>query len=246
MRSYNICLSLSAILGFPGGAGGKELACQCRRQKRRGFDSWVGTIPWRRAWQPTPVFLPGNPMDRGACGLWFIVSQSVRHNWSNLACTYLTLPCFTPSKSIYIVPRGTIFPFLCPNNIFFCPYNIYICKIFFVHSSVSGHLGSFRVLAIVMILHWTWEISLRSDLNSLNIYPDMRLLSHMVLLFLIFWGASVLFSIMVVPVCILTHSGQGSCFLTKRVVLLYLFDNSHPNRCEVISHSGFNLHFLDD
>ena len=25
---------------------------------RRGFDPWVGKIPWRRAWQPTPVFLP--------------------------------------------------------------------------------------------------------------------------------------------------------------------------------------------
>ena len=24
-----------------------------------GFDSWVGKIPWRREWQPTPVFLPG-------------------------------------------------------------------------------------------------------------------------------------------------------------------------------------------
>ena len=30
------------------------------------FDPWVGNIPWRRAWQPTPVFLPGNPVDRGA------------------------------------------------------------------------------------------------------------------------------------------------------------------------------------
>ena len=26
---------------------------------RRGFDPWVGNIPWRRKWQPTPVFLPG-------------------------------------------------------------------------------------------------------------------------------------------------------------------------------------------
>ena len=33
---------------------------------RPGFNSWVGRIPWRRAWQPTPVFLPGNPKDRGA------------------------------------------------------------------------------------------------------------------------------------------------------------------------------------
>ena len=45
--------------GFPGGASSKEPACPCRRHKRRGFDPWVRKIPWRRAWQPTPVFLPG-------------------------------------------------------------------------------------------------------------------------------------------------------------------------------------------
>ena len=33
--------------------------CPCRRHKRCGFDPWVGKIPWRRKWQPTPVFLPG-------------------------------------------------------------------------------------------------------------------------------------------------------------------------------------------
>ena len=45
--------------GFPGGTRGKEPVCQCRRRKRHAFDTWVGKIPWRRAWQPTPVFLPG-------------------------------------------------------------------------------------------------------------------------------------------------------------------------------------------
>ena len=45
--------------GFPGGASDKELACQCKRHQRCGFDPWVGKIPWRRAWKPTPVFLPG-------------------------------------------------------------------------------------------------------------------------------------------------------------------------------------------
>ena len=44
---------------FPGGASGKEPACQCRRCKRQGFDPWVRKFPWRRAWQPTPVFIPG-------------------------------------------------------------------------------------------------------------------------------------------------------------------------------------------
>ena len=42
--------------GFPGGASGKESACQCRRHR---FDPWVGNIPWRRKWKLTPVFLPG-------------------------------------------------------------------------------------------------------------------------------------------------------------------------------------------
>ena len=44
---------------FSRGASGKEPSCQCRRQRRWGFDPWVGKIPWRRAWQPTPAFLPG-------------------------------------------------------------------------------------------------------------------------------------------------------------------------------------------
>ena len=53
-------------MGFPGGTSDKELTCQCRRHKRCRFDPWVGKIPWRRAWQPTPVFLPDDLMDRGA------------------------------------------------------------------------------------------------------------------------------------------------------------------------------------
>ena len=27
--------------------------------KRRGFDPWIRKIPWKKAWQPTSVFLPG-------------------------------------------------------------------------------------------------------------------------------------------------------------------------------------------
>ena len=46
-------------MGFSGGISGKESACQCRRFKRCGFDPWLRKIPWRMAWQPTPVFLPG-------------------------------------------------------------------------------------------------------------------------------------------------------------------------------------------
>ena len=45
--------------GLPGGASDKEPTCQCRRRQRHKFDPWVRKIPRRRAWQPTPVFLPG-------------------------------------------------------------------------------------------------------------------------------------------------------------------------------------------
>ena len=51
---------------FPGGASGKEPDCQCRRHKRLEFDPWVRKIPWRRAWQPTPVFLPGESHGQGS------------------------------------------------------------------------------------------------------------------------------------------------------------------------------------
>jgi len=34
----------------------------------------VGKMPWRRKWQPTPIFLSGNTMDRGA---WWAIVDGV-------------------------------------------------------------------------------------------------------------------------------------------------------------------------
>ena len=42
------------VMGFPGGASGKEPTCQCRRPKRHGFDFWSGKIPWRIPWAEEP------------------------------------------------------------------------------------------------------------------------------------------------------------------------------------------------
>ena len=47
---------VDVIMGFPGGSVVKRICLQCRRL---GFNLWVGKIPWRKAWQPTSVFLPG-------------------------------------------------------------------------------------------------------------------------------------------------------------------------------------------
>ena len=42
--------------GFPHGLDSKKTCQQCRRHR---VNPWVGKIPWRRKWQPIPVFLPG-------------------------------------------------------------------------------------------------------------------------------------------------------------------------------------------
>ena len=44
------------LIWLPWWLSGKESTCQCRRG---GFGPWVRKIPWRRKWQLTPVFLPG-------------------------------------------------------------------------------------------------------------------------------------------------------------------------------------------
>ena len=44
--------------GFPDGPAGKESACNAG-DRRHWFNPWILNIPWRRQWQPTPVFLPG-------------------------------------------------------------------------------------------------------------------------------------------------------------------------------------------
>ena len=73
-------------IGFPGGTSGKELTSQCRRRKRHGFDPWVRKIPWRRAWQRTSVFLPGESHgQRSLGGLQSTGSQRIGHDWSDLA-----------------------------------------------------------------------------------------------------------------------------------------------------------------
>ena len=58
LTTYPFAHESEFLQGFPSGTNGKEPACQWRRHRCR-FNPWVGKIPWRKAWQPTPVFLPG-------------------------------------------------------------------------------------------------------------------------------------------------------------------------------------------
>ena len=49
---------------------------------RPGLDPWIWKIPWRREWQPTLVFLPGeSPWTEEPGRLMSMGSQKVRHDW---------------------------------------------------------------------------------------------------------------------------------------------------------------------
>ena len=56
--------------------------------ERHGFDLWVRKIPWRRAWQLTQVFLPGEPHGQRSLAQSMGLHR-VRYNWSNSACMLL-------------------------------------------------------------------------------------------------------------------------------------------------------------
>ena len=85
---------ISLVLGFPSGSVVKESACQYGRHRVCSFDPWVRKIPWRRTWQPTPVFLPGESHgQRSLAGYSHRVAKS--QTWlSNYACSHTSLKWF--------------------------------------------------------------------------------------------------------------------------------------------------------
>ena len=76
---------------------GKEPTSQCRRLKRCRFNPWIRKIPWRRTWQPTPVFLPGESHGQRSLEGWR--AQRVGHDWSDLAHMHIRIRGFPGGTS---------------------------------------------------------------------------------------------------------------------------------------------------
>ena len=99
---------------------GKESTCRCRRCKRWRFQPWVGKIPWRRKWQPTPVFMPGkshgerDPTETGR--LQPMESQRVGYDWAQQWKAHCVVICGCFSRSDIIHSNSQL-------NVFNCLYD---------------------------------------------------------------------------------------------------------------------------
>lgn len=100
------------------------------------------------------------------------------------------------------------------NDIILFPF---IHHLFIISSSVDGHRGCFHSLTIVnyATINTSVQIPVQLAHAGLGIHQRTVYLDHIVVLFLVFWGTSLLISIMPILVYISTDSIEGLCFLVS-------------------------------
>ena len=123
------------------------------------------------------------------------------------------------------------------------PLCVYVCIFIYIYTYIYMYMYIYLTSSLpIHLLMDTWIASISWQLErmllwtlgciylfelvfsfSLDIYTGMELLDHMVFLFLIFWGTSILFSIVAEPVYIPTNSVQGFSFLCILANICYLW-----------------------
>ena len=157
------------------------------------------------------------------------------------------------SRSIHIVANGRFPSYLWLNthkyrhicaHIYYA-FSLSICLL------VIGYFGCFSVLGIVnnAAMNMGWRCLFVIVISfPFNVYPEVGLLDHTAILFLLFWGSSILFSMVAALFNILINSVPVFLFFhfLASTVVPYLFYKSHPKRFEIISHCVFDLQLPND
>ena len=142
---------------------------------------------------------------------------------------------------------------MCQNFLLFLRLIIFHCThhLLLIHSTISGHLGYFHVLAVVnnALSRWVYKNFFETLVSFLlGIYPEVELL--------IIWFFCVYF-FEDPPYCFMLFSKVVAPFYNPMnrynfsissltMVIFNVFDSSHTNGCKVISHCSFDLHFPND
>ena len=117
------------------GTSGNASTCQCSRRKRHGFNLCMGKIPWRRKWQPTPVFLPGKSHGRRRLGLQSMASQRVSHWATEHTHIILYLKCVSSRDQLYVLK-------ILPDNLI-----LWLVYLVYIFTSLLGFPGGAEVKA---------------------------------------------------------------------------------------------------
>ena len=143
-------------------------------------------------------------------------------------CDWLISLSILPPKIVHIVTVGEIsFTFLRLINIFL---HVYVTV--FIHFSINEHLDCFISYLLYLLLCYI-ELEIADYLFEilisipLSICPEVELLDHIVTLFFIFWGNSILFSVATASIYIsMVH--KGSLFSTSLANTCYFSSDSYP------------------
>ena len=166
--------------------------------------------------------------------------------WYLSFCAWLIWLNIISLRIVHVVTNGRA-SFLRLNNnplYVWTPFSLCVCPLMNIQVvSVSWAIMNNALMNMeVHISPWEVHISLFQFWG--DIYPEVELLDHMVVLILIFWGTFCFFRV-TVPIYIPTNSTKVP-FPLHLCQHLAFFNSSHPYRCEVISHSSFDLHCSDD
>lgn len=133
-----------------------------------------------------------------------------------------------------------VFPFKAEYYSIVCTDHI-LC----IRSSVDGHLVASTFWLLWIMLLWTgvYRYLFKILLSFWGcIYPKVELLGYSLILFLMFWETTILFSVAAAPFYIPTNSAQVSSFSTSSPLVIFwscfCFDSSYPYGSENHKWSG--------
>ena len=123
---------------------------------------------------------------------------------------------------------------------------VYIHTSYSIHSAVDGNTDCCHALAIVNNVAVNIEVCLSFGICLFGVFSDMyqgkELLGHMVVLLLVLWEISILFSTVTAPVHLLNNQCTRIALTSSPTFMICaLFDDSHSDRWEVIPHCGLDL-----